>query len=142
MTDSAERPSAAAGTPLDLIDPATGEVTRTVQLSTIDDVDSSVAAARTAATEWGQRTPSERARVLLRLADALEAHTEELTALEVAETGKPWTVVADGEIPFAADNLRFFAGAARSTDGTGAGVFSEGYTSMMVRRPVGVVASI
>lgn len=143
MTDSStDRPSAAAGTPLDLIDPATGETNRTVQLSTIDHVDTSVAAARTAATDWGQRTPSERARVLLRLADALEAHTDELSALEVAETGKPWTVVADGEIPFAADNLRFFAGAARSTDGTGAGVFSEGYTSMMVRRPVGVVASI
>ncbi|MGC0272032.1 aminobutyraldehyde dehydrogenase [Pseudactinotalea sp. Z1739] len=144
MTDSVstERPSAAAGTPLDLINPATGEVARTVHLSTIDDVDAAVASAGAAAPAWAGRTPSERARVLLRLADALEAHTDELAALEVAETGKPWTVVAEGEIPFAADNLRFFAGAARSTDGTGAGVFSDGYTSMMVRRPVGVVASI
>lgn len=144
MTDSAstERPSAAAGTPLDLINPATGEVTRTVHLSTIEDVDAAVASAGAAAPAWAGRTPSERARVLLRLADALETHTDELAALEVAETGKPWTVVAEGEIPFAADNLRFFAGAARSTDGTGAGVFSDGYTSMMVRRPVGVVASI
>ncbi|MGC0249883.1 aminobutyraldehyde dehydrogenase [Pseudactinotalea sp. Z1748] len=144
MTDSVstERPSAVAGTPLDLINPATGEVTRTVHLSTIDDVDAAVARAGAAAPGWAGRTPSERARVLLRLADALEAHTDELAALEVAETGKPWTVVAEGEIPFAADNLRFFAGAARSTDGTGAGVFSDGYTSMMVRRPVGVVASI
>lgn len=80
--------------------------------------------------------------MLLRLADLVEADAEELTRLEVEETGKPAAVFRDGELPFAVDNLRFFAGAARSTDGSGAGVFSAGYTSVMLRRPVGVVGSI
>ena len=62
--------------------------------------------------------------------------------LEVAETGKPWAVMRDGELPFAVDNLRFFAAAARSVDGTAAGEFSTGYTSMLLRRPAGVVAAI
>ena len=62
--------------------------------------------------------------------------------LEVEETGKPWTVMRDGELPFAVDNLRFFAAAARSLHGTAAGEFSTGYTSMLLRRPVGVVAAI
>ncbi|MEB7447795.1 aminobutyraldehyde dehydrogenase [Arthrobacter koreensis] len=126
----------------ELINPATGEVSGTLTASTVDDVDSAVAAARDAAAGWAAQTPGQRARVLLKLADALETDGEALTELEVTEGGKPWTTVLDGEIPFGADNLRFFAGAARSVDGTGAGVFSDGYTSMMVRRPVGVVAGI
>jgi betaine-aldehyde dehydrogenase len=48
----------------------------------------------------------------------------------------------DGEFPFGLDNLRFFAGAARSLDGTGAGSFNHGYTSLLVRKPVGVIGSI
>ena len=101
-----------------------------------------VGTARAAFEEWSQATPAERARVLLRLADLVEADAEELTRLEVEETGKPAAVFRDGELPFAADNLRFFAGAARSLDGSGAGVLSGGYTSVMLRRPVGVVGSI
>ena len=80
--------------------------------------------------------------MLLRLADLVERHADEITTLEVEETGKPAATMRDGELPFAVDNLRFFAGAARSLDGTGAGVLSAGYTSMLVRRPVGVVGSI
>ena len=95
-----------------------------------------------AGAEWAARTPGERARVLLRLADLLEEDGAELTRLEVEETGKPVAVVADGELPFAADNLRFFAGSARSLEGSGAGILSHGYTSMLLRRPVGVVGSI
>ncbi|MFZ3453012.1 aminobutyraldehyde dehydrogenase [Arthrobacter sp. 7Tela_A1] len=133
---------ASAGEEQELINPATGEVSGTLTASTVDDVDSAVAAARGAAAGWAAQTPGQRARVLLKLADALEADGEALTELEVTEGGKPWTTVLDGEIPFGADNLRFFAGAARSVDGTGAGVFSDGFTSMMVRRPVGVVAGI
>lgn len=130
------------GTTATLVDPATGEGFREIVQSGASDVDAAVEAARAAAPAWAAQTPGQRARVLLRLADAIEADAEELTRLEVTESGKPWTTMLDGEIPFAADNLRFFAGAARSLDGTGAGVFSEGYTSIMTRRPVGVVAGI
>ena len=107
-----------------------------------DDVAAVVAHARAAFDEWREATPAQRAAVLLRVADLVEANAEVLTALEVEETGKPAPVVRDGEIPFAVDNLRFFAGAARSLDGTGAGTLSAGYTSLLVRRPVGVVGSI
>jgi len=83
-----------------------------------------------------------RARVLLKVADLVERDAAELTRLEVEETGKPLPVMRDGELPFSVDNLRFFAGGARSLDGTGAGLLSAGYTSMLVRRPIGVVGSI
>ena len=114
----------------------------TVLDCTVPQLDAAVAAARAAQPAWGDATPGERARVLLRLADLVEAHADELTDLEVEETGKPRATMRDGELPFAVDNLRFFAGAARSLEGTGAGVLSSGYTSMLLRRPVGVVGAI
>ena len=97
---------------------------------------------REAFHQWRDATPSQRAQVLLRVADLVEANTAELTRLEVEETGKPAAVARDGEIPFGVDNLRFFAAAARSLDGTGAGMLSAGYTSLLVKRPIGVVGSI
>jgi betaine-aldehyde dehydrogenase len=133
---------AGSGTPLALTDPATGEQVDVVAQSSVDEVRLAVDAAAAAFPAWAARTAGERARVLLRLADLLEDDAETLTALEVAETGKPVPVFRDGELPFAADNLRFFAGSARSLEGTGAGIFSEGFTSMLVRRPLGVVVGI
>ncbi|SDD50344.1 aminobutyraldehyde dehydrogenase [Nocardioides lianchengensis] len=138
--DGSSRPG--GGTPATLVDPATGDVIGEVAQSSVDDVREAVDAAAAAFPAWAARTAGERARVLLRLADLLEADAELLTDLEVAETGKPVPVFRDGELPFAADNLRFFAGSARSLEGTGAGVLSEGFTSMLVRRPLGVVAGI
>ncbi|GAA2679716.1 aminobutyraldehyde dehydrogenase [Nonomuraea recticatena] len=125
-----------------LINPATGQPFAEVPDTPVAEVTAAVRRARQAFEEWSQTTPADRARVLLRLADLVEADAEELTRLEVEETGKPAAVFRDGELPFAADNLRFFAGAARSLDGSGAGVFSAGYTSVLLRRPVGVVGSI
>ncbi|MFD8557700.1 aminobutyraldehyde dehydrogenase [Streptosporangium canum] len=125
-----------------LINPADGELLRDVPDTPVAEVAAAVRRARAAYEEWSRATPAERAKVMLRFADLVEADAEELTRLEVAETGKPAAVFRDGELPFAADNLRFFAGAARSLDGTGAGVLSSGYTSVLVRRPVGVVGSI
>ncbi|MFI6319600.1 aminobutyraldehyde dehydrogenase [Nonomuraea sp. NPDC050556] len=125
-----------------LINPATGQAFAELADTPVEGVAAAVRRARQAFQEWSQTTPAERARVLLRLADLVEADAEELTRLEVEETGKPAAVFRDGELPFAADNIRFFAGAARSTDGSGAGVFSAGYTSVLLRRPVGVVGSI
>lgn len=125
-----------------LVNPATGEVIAEIADSTPADVDRAVRAAAASGAEWGRTTPSERALVLHRLADLLEQHADELCRLDVAETGKPWTVMRDGELPFAVDNLRFFAASARSLHGTAAGEFSRGYTSMLVRRPVGTVAAI
>lgn len=125
-----------------LINPATGTPVAEVPDSSPSDVADAVRLARSAYEVWRDTTPGERARVLLRLADLVEADAEELTRLEVEDTGKPAAVFRDGELPFAVDNLRFFAGAARSLDGSGAGVLSAGYTSVLLRRPIGVVGSI
>ncbi|MGE2715556.1 aminobutyraldehyde dehydrogenase [Mycolicibacterium litorale] len=125
-----------------LVNPANGEPTVTVSESTVDEAADAVAAAAEAFPEWSGRTAGERARALLRWADLIDTHAAELTALEVAETGKPEAVFRDGELPFGTDNLRFFAGAGRSLEETGAGVLSTGYTSMIVRRPVGPVVGI
>lgn len=110
--------------------------------TSVDQVDEAVAAAQAAFPEWSGLTPSQRSQALLRLADLIEADSEVLTTWEVRETGKPVPVVRDGEIPFGVDNLRFFAGAARSLEGTAAATLTKGYTSMLVRRPLGVIAGI
>jgi betaine-aldehyde dehydrogenase len=125
-----------------LVNPATG-----LPIGEVADTDPAavvrvVAQARQAYTSWRASTPAVRARLLLRMADLVEEHADELTRVEVEETGKPVPVVRDGELPFAVDNLRFFAGAARSLEGSGAGVFSDGYTSMLTLRPLGVVCAI
>ncbi len=130
------------GTVRELRNPATGQIHAEVRDATPDEVDSAVAAARTAFRGWSDTTPSERSAVLWKLADLVERNADELTQLEVADTGKPWRTMRDGELPFAIDNIRFFAGAARSLEGTGAGRFSKGYTSLLTRRPVGVVGAI
>ncbi len=131
-----------AGELRSIVDPADGTVVDEVRDCDPAQVAEAVVAARRAAGEWSARTPGERARVLLRLADLMERDAEALTSLEVRDSGKPVATMRDGELPFAIDNLRFFAGAARSLEGTGAGVLSTGYTSMLVRRPIGVVGAI
>ncbi|MFN8195976.1 MAG: aminobutyraldehyde dehydrogenase [Nocardioidaceae bacterium] len=137
--DGACRPG--AGPALELVDPATGRPTGVVSQASPADVEAAVASAARALPDWSSRTPGDRATVLGRVAEAL-AEATDLVDLEVRETGKPRAVFAEGELPFGVDNLRFFAGAARSLDGSGAGLLSSGYTSMLVRRPVGVVAGI
>src|SRR5919201_335190 len=110
-----------AGQPVDpaegqtepVVNPATGETMAHAPLSTVADVDRAVAAARQAFPGWAATTPGERALALLKLADAIEAHANELAELESDNAGKPIQAFKDDEIPFMVDNLRFFAGAAR-----------------------------
>ncbi len=135
------RPASGSGEMAELVDPATGTTSATFAQSSTADVDRAVRAAAAAFPGWAARTAGERAHVLAKAADALSEATD-LVDLEVRETGKPRAVFADGELPFAIDNLRFFAGAARSLEGSAAGQLSSGYTSLVIRRPVGVVAGI
>jgi betaine-aldehyde dehydrogenase len=125
-----------------IINPATGQVIREIADSTTQRVDEAISRALIAFTPWSELTPGERSKKILDYADLLEKHADEICELEVSETGKPWSTMRDGEFPFGLDNLRFFAGAARSLDGTGAGSFNHGYTSLLVRKPVGVIGSI
>ncbi|MGW4959154.1 gamma-aminobutyraldehyde dehydrogenase [Nonomuraea sp. NPDC004186] len=125
-----------------VLDPATGETIATAPRSGPEDVELAVAAATAAFPRWSSTTPGERAHALLRLADAIEEHGGELAELESADAGKPLHVVKSDEIGTMADNLRFFAGAARCLEGRSAGEYVAGYTSMIRREPVGVVGQI
>jgi len=132
---------AASGETMDVIAPATGETIATVPRCDAEDVDRAVEAAQAAATEWLEKTPKERSELLHALADVLEDNAEELAQLESANVGKPLMASRD-EMPFSADNLRFFAGAARNLEGKSAGEYIEGYTSMIRREPIGIVGGI
>lgn len=126
----------------DVVDPATGAVIATVPSGGAADVDDAVAAAAAAFGSWGRTTPRERAEKLYALADAVEGDLDELKRLEMANVGKPASIV-DFEFDLTVDNLRFFAGAARCMDsGAAAGEYLEDHTSMLRRDPLGVVAGI
>ncbi|MET0451391.1 MAG: gamma-aminobutyraldehyde dehydrogenase [Mycobacterium sp.] len=125
----------------DILNPATGEVIATVPAGTKDDVNEAVAAADVAFLDWAETPPGERAQALLKLADRLEAHAEEFAELESANVGKPLHI-ARGEVEFAVDNFRFFAGAARVLEGKAAGEYSRTHTSFLRRDPLGVAGNI
>jgi aminobutyraldehyde dehydrogenase len=124
-----------------VLNPATADVIALAPVGGEADVDRAVTAATKALPGWLDTTPAERADMLLRLATAIEEHAGELTALELQNVGKPRSV-GEPEIGFTADNLRFFAGAARLPEGMAAGEYVRGYTSMIRREPVGVVGLI
>jgi betaine-aldehyde dehydrogenase len=125
-----------------ILNPATGEVIANAPLSTEEDVNRAVGAAREAFDSWSKTTPGERAAALLKLADTIEEHADELAELESDNAGKPINAFRDDEIPFMVDNLRFFAGAARCMEGRAAGEYVSGYTSIIRREPVGVIGQI
>src|SRR5437868_6583172 len=131
----------ATGETMDVIAPATGEVIASVPRCSAEDVDRAVAAAKQALPEWLDKTPKDRSELLHKLADVLEEHAEEFAQLESVNVGKPLMASRD-EMPFSADNLRFFAGAARNLEGRSAGEYIEGYTSLIRRAPLGIVAGI
>jgi betaine-aldehyde dehydrogenase len=125
-----------------ILNPATSEVIAQAPLSSATDVDRAAKAARAAFDGWAGATPGERALALLRLADAIEEHADEISELEAANAGKPISAFRDDEIPFMVDNLRFFAGAGRNLEGRAAGEYLSGYTSIIRREPIGVVGQI
>ena len=125
-----------------VIDPTTGERYAVARDSTGDDVDAACRAAADALPGWRATTPSERGRALLVAADVLEANAEELTRIEVADTGKPYGVTLEDELPPIVDQVRFFAGAARLLGGMASGEYLEGVTSGIRREPVGVCGQI
>jgi betaine-aldehyde dehydrogenase len=86
--------------------------------------------------------PSDRQRALLKLADLVEEHADELVALESENTGKPIGLTAEEEVPPMVDQIRFFAGAARVLEGTSAGEYMAGHTSWIRREPIGVCAQV
>ena len=127
----------------ELRNPATGEPIATVPKGTAEDVDRAVAAARKAYDDvWVDSTPRERSEALLKIADAIEKHGDELARIESDNVGKPLATTISEEIPPIADCFRFFAGAARALEGRAAGEYMKGFTSFIRRESLGVVGSI
>jgi betaine-aldehyde dehydrogenase len=133
---------AADGRTVPLLDPSSGEVFAEAPLSGPADVDAAVRSASGAFGSWRERTPSERARALLKLADAIEERAGEIVAVESENTGKPVQLTLDEEIPPAVDQIRFLAGATRLLSGSAAGEYLAGHTSYVRREPVGVCVQV
>jgi betaine-aldehyde dehydrogenase len=125
-----------------VLNPATGEELARAPRSSAADVDGAVAAARRAFAGWSRTTPAQRAEALLAIADVIEQNAEEIARLEALNAGKPIEAVKGDELPVMADNLRFFAGAARVLEGRAAGEYMEGYTSFTRREAVGVIGQV
>jgi betaine-aldehyde dehydrogenase/aminobutyraldehyde dehydrogenase len=129
------------GATREIVNPATGAVIARVPEGGAADVDRAVAAARAARIPYRDTTPGRRQELLLAMADVIDRHADELAALEVANVGKPGSLAAE-ELPICADELRFFAGAARTPQGMSAGEYSSEHTSFVRREPLGIVGQI
>jgi aminobutyraldehyde dehydrogenase len=125
-----------------VLDPASGKVLATVHEASKAQIEDAVHAAQAAYAGWAATAPKDRAALLLKLADRIETDSADYAGLESANCGKPLAAVSGDEIPAVADVMRFFAGAARTMHGAVAGEYLPGFTSMIRRDPVGVVASI
>ncbi|MGW4956646.1 gamma-aminobutyraldehyde dehydrogenase [Nonomuraea sp. NPDC004186] len=126
----------------DIIDPCTGEAYLQAPVSGPEDVDAAFAAAAAAFESWGRSTPAERANLLLKVADAIDARADEINEAECLNTGKPRARMAEDETPVAADHFRFFAGAARTLEGPTAGEFLAEHTSVIRHEPIGVIGQV
>jgi betaine-aldehyde dehydrogenase len=125
-----------------VLNPATGELLAHAPKSTSEDVERAVKAARRAFEGWSRSTPAQRAEALLAIAAAIEERGDEFARIEALNAGKPIEAVKNDEIGVMADNLRFFAGAARCLEGRAAGEYLEGYTSFTRREAIGVIGQV
>ena len=125
-----------------LVDPSTGEAFAEAPVSGAADMDRALAVAAEAFASWKRTTPSERSLALIRIADAFESRAEDLVRAECENTGKPYRLTMDEEIPPMVDQIRFFAGAARHLQGVAASEYLAGHTSFVRREPVGVCGAV
>jgi betaine-aldehyde dehydrogenase len=133
---------ALSGAVTDLVDPCTGKVFETAARSSAADVDAAYDAAVRAFATWRRTTPAERQQLLLALATALTDRVDDLVDAEVANTGKPVASTRTDEVLAGIDQLRYFAGLARTLEGAAAGEYLAGHTSYVRREPVGVVGQV
>lgn len=135
---------ASTGEWTDVVSPHDGRVIARVPAAGEEDADRAVRAARRACEDgrWSRLSPAERAAILFKVADWIDAHRRELAELEVLQSGKTWKQCYLNDVPAAADGIRFFVGAARALEGMPAGEYVPTHTSMVRREPVGVVAGI
>lgn len=125
-----------------LIDPVTEETYGELPVSDTSDVDAAYAAASAAFPIWRDTTPADRQLALFRIADEMQERAEQFADLESKDTGKPRASLVTDEILQSIDQLRFFAGAARSLEGRAAGEYLAGHTSFVRREPIGVIGQV
>jgi aminobutyraldehyde dehydrogenase len=125
-----------------VLNPKTGESITLLPEASPAQIDRAVASAEKAFVSWSQTTPSQRSGYLLKIADAIDADADAFAALEALNCGKPVNAMRNDEMPAVSDCFRFFAGAVRCMPGSAAGEYLPGFTSMIRRDPIGVVASI
>ncbi|MCB1454085.1 MAG: aldehyde dehydrogenase family protein, partial [Rhizobiaceae bacterium] len=125
-----------------ILNPRTGETVLHLPEASADQIERAVDAAENAFAKWSRTTPAERSGYLLKIASRIEEEADAFAALEALNCGKPINAVKNDEIPAIVDCYRFFAGAVRCIPGNAAGEYLPGFTSMIRRDPIGVVASI
>ncbi len=133
---------AEGGATAPIINPSNGEAFAAAPLSSAADVDRALSVAKSAFADWRRTTPSERSLALIRIADAIEERAEEIVRAECENTGKPFQLTMDEEVPPMVDQIRFFAGAARLLEGRSAGEYMAGHESYIRREPVGVCGAV
>ena len=125
-----------------IINPVNSEVIVEIPQSSNEQVNKAVESAQKAFVEWSRTTPADRSSMLLKFADLIDKNAEEIAKIESINTGKPYHLALNDELPAISDVFRFYAGACRNMTGALAGEYMQGFTSMIRRDPVGVVASI
>ncbi len=125
-----------------IFNPRTGATILSIPEASHAQIDAAVAAAEKAFQTWSRTTPGERSGYLLKIAERIEAEARAFAELEALNCGKPINAVVNDEMPAIIDCYRFFAGAVRTVPASAAGEYMRGFTSMIRRDPIGVVASI
>ena len=126
----------------DVVNPATGETYAHAPVSSAADVAAAYQAAEAAFEVWSNYTPGERQLALIRIADALEARSEEAADVESENTGKPRSTLVEYEMAPSVDQIRFFAGAARNLEGRATAEYARDHTSSIRREPIGVIGQV
>lgn len=129
------------GRSIEVISPVTGEVFTSVARSTAEDVELALDAAHQAREAWGRTSATERSNVLLRIADRMEQHLEELAVIETWDNGKPVRETLAADLPLAVDHFRYFAGVLRSQEGSISQI-DENTVAYHFHEPLGVVGQI
>ena len=132
---------ALAGKTFETRNPATGEVIARCAEAGPEDVDRAVEAAQAAFPVWSKKSPAERAEVLLKIADAIDARADELARIETMDNGKPIRETKVIDVPLSSDHFRYFAGALRAEEGS-AVMIDENTMSIVLHEPIGVVGQI
>jgi acyl-CoA reductase-like NAD-dependent aldehyde dehydrogenase len=134
----------ASGKTFETRNPATGKVLARVAEGGREDANRAVKAARAAfeSGPWPKMTPSQRGRLLWKVADLIEEHADELALLETLDNGKPIRYSKGGDVPLTADHFRYFAGWATKIEGETVPVSIPNMFTYTLREPLGVVAQI